>query len=84
MRKPYQLPGWTKSSSYYSAPVGDRTHDHSSGYIQSGPFPSVTTLFAGLTCFPHQDFHDGRHGLVAELIVPQNESGKTNVGLLLR
>ena len=27
MRKPYQLPGWTKNSSYYSAPVGDRTHD---------------------------------------------------------
>ena len=27
MRKPYQLTGWTKNSSYYSAPVGDRTHD---------------------------------------------------------
>ena len=27
MRKPYQLPGWTKNSSYYNAPVGDRTHD---------------------------------------------------------
>ena len=27
MRKPYRLPGWTKNSSYYSAPVGDRTHD---------------------------------------------------------
>ena len=27
MRKPYQLPGWTKNSSYYSAPIGDRTHD---------------------------------------------------------
>ena len=27
MRKPYQLPGWTKNSSYYSAPVGDQTHD---------------------------------------------------------
>ena len=27
MRKPYQLPGWTKNSSYYSAPVWDRTHD---------------------------------------------------------
>ena len=26
-RKPYQLPGWTKNSSYYSAPVWDRTHD---------------------------------------------------------
>ena len=25
MRKPYQLPGWTKNSSYYSAPVGDQT-----------------------------------------------------------
>ena len=23
MRKPYKLPGWTKNSSYYSAPVGD-------------------------------------------------------------
>ena len=22
----YQLPGWAKNSSYYSAPVGDRTH----------------------------------------------------------
>ena len=27
MRKPYRLPGWTKNSSYYSAPVGDRTRD---------------------------------------------------------
>ena len=27
MRKPYQLPCWTKNSSYYSAPVGDRTYD---------------------------------------------------------
>ena len=27
MRKPYQLPGWTKNSSYYSAPVGDQTRD---------------------------------------------------------
>ena len=27
MRKPYQLPGWTKNSSYYSSPVGDQTHD---------------------------------------------------------
>ena len=27
MRKPYQLPGWTKNSSYYSAPAGGRTHD---------------------------------------------------------
>ena len=27
MRKPYQLHGWTKNSSYYSASVGDRTHD---------------------------------------------------------
>ena len=27
MRKPYKLPGWTKNSSYYSAPVGDRTDD---------------------------------------------------------
>ena len=27
MRKLYQLPGWTKNSSYSSAPVGDRTHD---------------------------------------------------------
>ena len=27
MRKPYQLPGWIKNSSYYSAPDGDRTHD---------------------------------------------------------
>ena len=27
MRKAYQLPGWTKNSSYYSAPVRDRTHD---------------------------------------------------------
>ena len=27
MRKPYQLLGWIKNSSYYSAPVGDRTHD---------------------------------------------------------
>ena len=26
MRKPYQLPGWTKNSSY-SAPVEDQTHD---------------------------------------------------------
>ena len=26
-RKPYQLPGWTKNSSCYSASVGDRTHD---------------------------------------------------------
>ena len=25
MRKPYQVPGWTKD--YYSAPVGDRTPD---------------------------------------------------------
>ena len=27
MRKPHQLPGWTKNSFYYSAPVGDLTHD---------------------------------------------------------
>ena len=27
MRKPYQLPGWTKNSSYYSAPAGAQTHD---------------------------------------------------------
>ena len=27
MRKPYQLRGWTKNLSYYSAPVGDRTRD---------------------------------------------------------
>ena len=27
LRKPYQLFGWTKNSSCYSAPVGDRTHD---------------------------------------------------------
>ena len=26
-RKPYQSPGWMKNSSYYIAPVGDRTHD---------------------------------------------------------
>ena len=26
MRKPHQLPGWTKHASYYSAPVGERTH----------------------------------------------------------
>ena len=27
MRKPYQSPGRMKNSSYYIAPVGDRTHD---------------------------------------------------------
>ena len=27
MRKPYQLPDWTNNPSFYSAPVGDRTHD---------------------------------------------------------
>ena len=27
MRKPYQLPGWTKNSPYYSVPIGDRTRD---------------------------------------------------------
>ena len=26
MRKPYQVPGWTKNSPYYSASVGDRIH----------------------------------------------------------
>ena len=27
MSKPYQSPGRMKNSSYYIAPVGDRTHD---------------------------------------------------------
>ena len=27
MRKPYQSPGSDENSSYYIAPVGDRTHD---------------------------------------------------------
>ena len=27
MRKPFQSPGRMKNSSYYIAPVGDRTHD---------------------------------------------------------
>ena len=27
MRKPYRLPGWTKDSSYFSAPAGVWTHD---------------------------------------------------------
>ena len=27
MKKPHQLPVWTNNSSYYSAPVGDRTDD---------------------------------------------------------
>ena len=27
VRKPYQLPGWTKNSPYYNAPAWDRTRD---------------------------------------------------------
>ena len=27
VRKPYQLPGWTKNSPYYNAPAGVRTRD---------------------------------------------------------
>ena len=27
VRKPYQLPGWTKNSPYYNVPARDRTHD---------------------------------------------------------
>ena len=37
MRKPYQLPGYTKNSSYYSAPVGVRTHDQGQTYEMWGP-----------------------------------------------
>ena len=36
MRKPYQLPGWTKNSSYYSAPVGVKTHDLPPPQLQHG------------------------------------------------
>ena len=37
MRKPYQLPGWTKNSPYYSAPVGDLTRDLPHSIASSWP-----------------------------------------------
>ena len=42
MRKPYQLPGWTKNSSYYSAPVGARTHD----LLELGRYRSIKALYS--------------------------------------
>ena len=43
MRKPYQSSGWTKNSSYYSAPVGDRTHAlyYNIVYRRIGPSPDT-------------------------------------------
>ena len=47
MRKPYQLPGWTRNSSYYSAPVEARPFTPSASswpFQESAALPNAVTL----------------------------------------
>ena len=47
-----QFPGWTKNSSYYSAPVGDRPHDLPSPYKICCDVPSSLMTTVGGSTIP--------------------------------